>query len=264
MLKVNHNAGFFSCCNIRLHEIINYFNNNKKLPQIVDSSSQFVLYKPRDMIMNDITYHFFTNNNTMNIEFENSVSITNEKIEDQFSNYKKLNIEDTKPFIQKYFTPCQEIIDIQNKLLVKYNINPNKCISIYYRGTDKYLETVLGDFSKYDEMIYKIKDNNNTANNYTLLIQSDSSHFLNYMKEKHDNVIIIEENKSSNSNRGIHLHNTNIGNENYNDIKKLFASFLIISSCKHFICCSSNCSLWMVYYRGNIDNIHQYLINDFL
>jgi hypothetical protein len=251
---------------MRLHKIINYFNNNKRLPQLVDSSAQFALYKPVYMIYNDITEDFFinnTNNNKNNILYEKDVLIRNDIIEDQFSNYKTLNIEDIKPFIQKYFSPSQEIMEIQSILIKKYNIQVDNCIAVYYRGTDKYKETTLGDFSKYDEMIHRIKKAN--MNSYfTLLIQSDSVEFLNYMKQKHDNIIIVKENKTSNTNEGIHLSKDNIGAQNYNDIKILFATFLIIAKCKYFICCSSNCSLWMIYYRGNTENVHQYLINDFL
>ena len=57
-VTVTHNAGFFSCCSIRLHDIIMFFNTNKRLPDIVDSSTQFIWYKryPRD-----ITFDYFNN-----------------------------------------------------------------------------------------------------------------------------------------------------------------------------------------------------------
>jgi hypothetical protein len=263
MLKVTHNAGFFSCCNVRLREIINYFNENQEQPKTVDSSSQFILYKPRYLLYNDITHVFFVNDETTNIYYKKNINISSETSEDQFSNYKLLNIEDIKPFIGKYFSPSQEIIEIQKKLISKYKINTNNCIAIYYRGTDKYKETILGEFSKYDEMINKIKETV-AYKNSSLLVQSDSRQFLNYMKQKHNSVIIIKENKTSIANQGIHLEKDNIGNQNYVDIKILFASFLILSKCKYLICSSSNCSLWMMYYRGNTENVYQYLINDFL
>lgn len=46
-LKTTHNktAGFFSNCSIRLNQIVNSFNENKELPQSVDSSEQFRNYK---------------------------------------------------------------------------------------------------------------------------------------------------------------------------------------------------------------------------
>jgi hypothetical protein len=59
MLRISHkdDAGFFSCCSIKLEAIINYFNENKKLPSEIDGKHLFKLYKPRNC--NDITYHFF-------------------------------------------------------------------------------------------------------------------------------------------------------------------------------------------------------------
>jgi hypothetical protein len=42
-VTILHNAGFFSCCSVRLHMIIQYFNSYKKLPQIVNSSNSNVV-----------------------------------------------------------------------------------------------------------------------------------------------------------------------------------------------------------------------------
>ena len=44
MIKVLHNAGFFSCCSVRLHCIVSYYNKYGILP-VVDSSLQFEWYK---------------------------------------------------------------------------------------------------------------------------------------------------------------------------------------------------------------------------
>ena len=45
MIKITHNAGFFSCCSVKLTEIVEFINSNKRLPDIVDSSEQFIVYK---------------------------------------------------------------------------------------------------------------------------------------------------------------------------------------------------------------------------
>ena len=82
------------------------------------------------------------------------------------------------------------------------------------------------------------------------------------MKSKYPHCICFDENKVSNKKYGIHNENTN--NVNYNDIKYLFATFLIMSECKHLVISSGNCSLWMTYYRGHVDNIYQCLHNSFL
>lgn len=59
MIKITHNAGFFSCCAIRLNKIVDFINLNKRLPDVVDSSQQFKLYKKQDMCNKDITFDYF-------------------------------------------------------------------------------------------------------------------------------------------------------------------------------------------------------------
>ena len=87
MLKITHNAGFFSCCTVRLEKIIEYFNIHQHLPVIVDSSEQFRDYKFNN---EDITCRFF---NTTNISFdyEKDINVTKSIDEQQFSDYRLLN-----------------------------------------------------------------------------------------------------------------------------------------------------------------------------
>jgi len=257
MLKIRHDAGFFSCCNIVLLNIIDYFNKEQKLPSDIDCSFTFNKYKRTEDNGKDVTNHFFSYNEDITIKFNNSICITPEKREDQFSNYTLLNINEIHPFIRKYFSPSPEIVNIKSDLLKKYNVDCNNCIAVYYRGTDKQIETPLGDFNKYYEKIESLKNDDSQ-----IVIQTDTKPFLDYMKSKYPDCICFDENKVSNKKYGIHNENTN--NVNYNDIKYLFATFLIMSECKHLVISSGNCSLWMTYYRGHVDNIYQCLHNSFL
>jgi len=88
ILKINHNAGFFSCCTIRLLEIINYFNTNKELPLIVDSSVQFEVYKNENI---DITDKFFETSSSF-IDYKEFIKPSKTDDEEQFSNYDELFI----------------------------------------------------------------------------------------------------------------------------------------------------------------------------
>ena len=95
---INHNSGFFSCCSVRLTKIAEFINSNKILPQIVDSSEQFALYKNDNNINKDITFHYFKNyNNVMycnNIESacnkSDLIVIHTEWNEFKFLNFKRL------------------------------------------------------------------------------------------------------------------------------------------------------------------------------
>ncbi len=251
-LKIIHNCGFFSCCSVRLYKIIEYMNYKHTLPKRIDCSELFTLYKYNSKI--DITYDFFENyDNEIKIEYENHFTI--DVFCFQFENYKKVNYEYIKPFVDKFFLPSQKIINIYNNLLLKYRVDIENCVGLYYRGTDKVTETQIDSFDSYYNKLNEI-DN---INNMQIIVQTDSAQFLNYMKQKctDKNIIIINENITSNSNHGI--HNEKTACENYIDIQFLFATFLIISKCKYIICSSGNCSIWMMFYRNNAINVYQNL-----
>ena len=57
MIKIIHNAGFFSCCSVKLTKIVDFINSNKRLPDNVDSSKLFRLYKNEKN--KDITFDYF-------------------------------------------------------------------------------------------------------------------------------------------------------------------------------------------------------------
>ena len=156
------------------------------------------------------------------------------------------------------------IQNISNDLISKYNIDINNCVSIYYRGTDKKKETKLGSFDSYYEKLNELIE---SKKNLDILIQTDTSDFLDYIRDKlkdnnTNNIIIIEENSTSSNSFGI--HNEKKRSENYEDMKTLFATFLIIAKSKYIICSSGNCSIWIMFFRENANNVYQYLNNKWL
>lgn len=237
-------GGFFSECIYRLCHIIYYYMDHGKGPDFIDGSKQFCLYKTNQD--EDITNNFFVHTDLI-IKHESPINI------DPLYQYKKYNSLDyyyTTPFIKKYFSPSQSILDKKQKLLEKYNIDITNTIGVYYRGTDKKIEIEKVNYSDYIEKLKEIY-----TGNETILIQSDEKQFLDFAKETFPNCIIFSETKVSTTDKGIHYENTH--EENYYDIQYFFASVLILSECKHIITGMSNCSLWICLYRGNSTNIHQ-------
>ena len=250
MLKVKYTrGGFFSYCSVRLTEILQYTNTNKALPIFVDSSAQFDLYRP-DYVEGDVTYHFFTSND-MELSY---VGAIRQCYDNQFKRYKEILFEQINPFIAKYFSMTPEILEIANTLIRKYKITPPNTIAVYYRGTDKSSETPIGSFTDYKIKIQKVRTNEK------LLIQTDSAGFLGYMTEARIDFTKIEENIVTYGEKGIHLENTPTAN--YHMIKYFLATILIMARCKSVICGSGNCSLWLMYYRGNARNVWQNLNNE--
>lgn len=253
MLKTTHNAGFFSCCSVRLFDIITFFNKNKTIPTIVDSSSQFYYYKTNENV--DVTSEFFDISNDSLILFEKEVccDMTNECY--QFNNYHTVDYSSLSPFLTKYFTPSKKICDIRDELLEKYEIDPEKTIAVYYRGTDKYTETRLDSFESYGDKLAELLVGN--EEHLKIIVQTDYTPFLNYMKDRFRQICVIQENSTSDLFCGIHNEKTK--SENYYDIQYLYATFLILSKCKHLICSSANGSIWMMFFRTNSKNVIQSL-----
>ena len=251
MIKIKHNAGFFSCCSIKLLQIIEFINSQKRLPDNVDSSEQFKMYKKEQN--KDITYDFFE-------QYENINDITiihpiQYELHEQFKNYSKLDYKCINPIIKKYFTPSKKINEIIDVLEKKYNIEYDNTIAVYYRGTDKFLETKLAPFEDFYNEIKKII---NINKNIKILLQTDSNQFMDYINKKIlKNIVIINENKTSITNKGI--HNEQLSHINYYDMFNFLSTIIIISKCKYIICSSGNCSLWTILYRGNNKNVIQYL-----
>ena len=246
-----HQAGFFACCNLKLEYIITFINHTSNLPYLVDSSGTFSLYKKnKDQ---DVTYDFFKHYDRINISNELRLPI-NYSHKFQFIDYSSLDFSGVSPILKKYFTPSDKILNNHYFLLYKYNINPDNCIGLYYRGTDKYTETEIGSFETFECRIVEILIFNP---NLKIILVTDSTKCLEYFKNKFpSNLIVITENRTSSTDKGIHNESTSL--QNYEDMVNLFSIFLILSKCRYLICSSGNCSIFMVLYRGSGKNVCQY------
>ena len=66
----NNTGGFFSECTFRIAWILNFFSNYRTLPDSIDSSQQFMLYKIDES--EDITKKLFIDVNTQ-IQYEEDI-----------------------------------------------------------------------------------------------------------------------------------------------------------------------------------------------
>jgi hypothetical protein len=256
MLQITHNGGFFSCCTIRLEKIIEYFNANKCCPLIVDSSQQFALYKPYNST-NDITEQFFTEDKSINIIYNDMISTTSTKDEQQFSNYKLLNFKQVKPFVDKYFKLSDSINKNIKHIEDKYKLNYDKICVVFYRGLDKQIETIP---PSYNDMISKANEFYLNNKDYTFLLQSDETEFIQEFLKHFSNVIIFKDeiyHFSKNVNGCIqhHLHPS----LRLEQSKNFLSIVKIMSKAKHIITTSGSISYWMCLFRENSNNVEQYL-----
>tara|TARA_B110000483_G_scaffold216395_1_gene267869 strand:+ start:6815 stop:7666 length:852 start_codon:yes stop_codon:yes gene_type:complete len=251
-LVITHNAGFFSCCSVRLDKIVNYFNENKYLPNIVDSSKSFELYKTNTNV--DITNEYFEDYNNITI-LKPKLNI--DYIENyQFNDYSILDLNNINPLITKYFTPSYSVKEIIKKIENKYNIDYNNICVLFYRGNDKITETSLSSYNDYLEFTQQILAKNA---NVKFLIQSDETEFINFMKQQFPENHIIFNDEIRHMNKKSSSVDLTLKNNILEFSKNYLAITIIMSKCKYVICGSGNCSIWIMFYRNNSNNIVQYL-----
>jgi hypothetical protein len=255
MIKVNWNSGFFSCCSVKLDNIIRYINIYKKMPIQVDSSEQFEWYKTDKN--QDITYIYFEEPNNLNEIILNDYRIYIDFYhENQFTDYSNLNYDKIFPIVYKYFYPSRNIINKIQTIEEKYILDYNNICVLFYRGNDKITETKLCEYDEYLTYANLIVKNNP---NIKFLIQSDETEFIEF-------ILKLFPNNSFYFNDEIrHVKKCN------NTVDKLmkesifiFSQYylsitIIMSKCKYIICGSGNCSIWIMLYRGNASNVYQNL-----
>jgi len=252
LIKLTHDYGFFSNCTVRLRTIINHYNTNNKELCEVDSSAQWSLYK--DDGEWDVTDRFFKFND-VKIE-SNPAPIVFADSEDQFSDYKLLNYEFVSPFIDRYFYPSNEVLQIKDFIKEKYNISSSNTISICYRGNDKHTETHI---PSYDEMLIKTYDVYTKNPEKKILIQSDEIEFCKFMKNHFPKCIIIEETKKMNKTPFSYIPHTIEPGHRVINAQIFLASLLLISDSSELLMNSSNVFMWLCFFRKSSNNIHQYL-----
>lgn len=175
---------------------------------------------------------------------------------DQFTDYSKVDYEHITPLISKYFHPAKNIKDIINNIEKKYNLTYENICVLFYRGNDKITETELCGYDEYLKYANQIIIKNP---NISFLIQSDETEFIEFMTTKFPNNSFyfkdeIRHIKKCNSTVDIEMHS-----EIKEFSKKYLAITIIMSKCKYIICGSGNCSIWIMLYRGNAENVIQNL-----
>ena len=261
-LIITHNSGFFSCCSIKLSKIIEYINNYKKTPDIIDSTGQFLNYKTRHQYEQnlDISTHFFNLNKFINIEEEENITLTSDNKELQFSNYKLINFHQLKPLIDKYFDPSIKIKEKISMIEKKYKIDYNNTICLFYRGNDKSRETNLPTYSEFNNKLKNIIEKESQ-----ILIQSDETGFLNYFQKLYPKRSLIFKDeirhisKSDMTVENLKLPRQQSVEQKLDFTYNFIAIVIIMSKCKKIILTSGNISQFIAFYRNNSKNIHQYL-----
>jgi len=250
-LIVTHNAGLFSCCSVKLSEIINFFNTYKQLPFNVVNDFLFDAYKPYSTY--NINNELYENASNIVIEYKNNIDFHHDH---QFIPYNTLDLNLLVPFIEKYFTASKKVKDYTNKLELKYNIDYSNTAAVYYRGNDKCKETGI---ASYDVFFDKCEELYKENNDVKFLVQTDELEFKDEFCKRFPNSFFINEIPIISKNENIVIHKLVLPDHRPAFAMRILSMTQIIAKCKHLITHTGNCGLWAVLYRGNSNNVHQFL-----
>ena len=256
--KINHNAGFFSCCSVRLGSIVHYFNDKKQLPKYVDSSAQFRWYKE---LNTDVTFQYFKHYNEMDndIIYADGVDYHDTK---QYGFYKDLEFEKNNPFIEKYFTPSKTVQSKIDAISQKYGIDFNNTCALFHRGLDKVTET---EICSYDDKIEKAKELLKENPTIRFLIQSDETGFIEKARQTFpDNSFYCKDEIFHMEHDAKTLVDHKYRENPEDRAQNFLAVMMIMSKCKHIIISSGNCDIWTILFRGNAKNVTQFFKNEWV
>jgi len=248
ILKVIHNAGYFSNMTIRLQDLFSFMKEHNCYPDLIDSSSQFQFFKSEAHI--DVS-KLYIKENDLEIPFLIPEIAKHDCMSIQFDDYSKIDFENIKPILDKYFSLGDLVIQKKAQLKNKYNLT--NYIGVFYRGNDKRIEMEL---PTYDNFINKVKEIRALEPDLPIFTLPDECSFLSVLKDNFDNVIAFDETPCIDKPDSCMMFEMPINKRSeYGAIYN--ASVSLMSESKHLITHSANGGLWAVLYRNNTNNVHQ-------
>lgn len=264
-LRVTHNAGFFSCCSVALTDIMIDFNQNKGLADIVDRTQQYEHYK---LSKGENLIPVYFDEQPDPIPYNGEVRLTTDKTFYQFSDYRLLCFDEVKPFMDKFFTPSDYVMSIVRHYEEKYQIDYENTCGVFFRGNDKNRETKIaphGEFIQQTRLLeYQLGLDSVEAANLRYWVLPDEPEFWDAFRAVYSEHSITPDElpMCHNKNSAMFLELPQSDRADYG--AKFLAAVIVMSRCKHLITHSGNCGMWAVLYRGNIDNVHQWLIDKWI
>lgn len=246
-MVITHSSGFFSNCTIALYAISAFHGHFQRLPERVDFSRSFKNFSEPNS--GEAYPKYFTYKHDMEISFTGKIQMSFNSLFD----YRQEQYSKLAPFVEKYFSPSNEVQSIADQLTDKYNIDFSNTLAICYRGTDKYMDTPLGPFPEYVEQARVLLKQEPNLN---ILVQTDQKQFLDYCKQELENVFSIEEMPVTDTNSPMH---DIVQPEAKTEWTRTFVAVTgLLSRCKYVVNHSGNVARWICLYRNNTKGVVQY------
>lgn len=162
----------------------------------------------------------------------------------------------------RFFNPSDLIVERKNILINKYKFDPQKTISVLYRGTDKGTELRLGSPVEYLKVVKNILKGNP---NFKVLLQTDQTQVIQYFYEQLGDILItFEETPSTSSNKVIWSLMEQCDKDSIDWSQWFDAALRCVAECKYLINHTGNVAFFANLYRGNINGVNQFNENGVL
>lgn len=253
-LQVSHDAGFFSCCTIRLRAIIDHYNEFRTLPE-VESAHQWTRYKNEQEMRDhvDIAPVFFC---TTDATRRNGHVRFSDDTKDQYGDYARINWPDVDFFVRRYFSPSEEVLRITAHLLTRYEIRPATTIVVLYRGNDKRRETKVPEYHQMLEAVVELRAE---LPHHRVLVQSDEAEFCDAMLAAiPDSFTIDETPKIPRSDSAVQYEFP--PDDRRQHALDFLATMFVIASCDQIVLNRGNVGLWACLFRGSADGVRRVVV----
>jgi hypothetical protein len=247
-ISISHSSGFFSNCSVSLHAIIQYYNEKKRLPSCVNFRNTFHKFKDRECQNDDVYPEYFMERDRPTITFYRTVDFPLYSLFD----YREQSYSAIKPFLERYFSPSRAAIGKELKLKEKYNLQPDKIVTVCYRGTDKHHDTPIGSFETFLDATKRVLDKEPGLG---ILVQTDQQQFLDYARTQLGSVIAFEELPRTTT--GTVMHNL-ITDRKIEWTQTFLGATHLIAQSRYLVLHTGNVARWMCLYRGHSERVLQY------
>jgi hypothetical protein len=237
---INHDAGFFSVLTISLESILAYYRSESKLPATVRTRDSFKWYK--NDRSQDLIRELFEQPNHREILTNQFPVLTASRDECQFSDYRLIYYNIISQIIEIYYRPSGRIREYAQQILTQIGVKKKRVLSLFYRGTDKALETNQPSF---DELITKSSLIAKSRGIETFFVETDESALLLKAQSEFgiDNVYSVKRDRQ----------------RNYENIHLYLATIYAMSMTDYIVSTSGNGEMWIRLFRGHSGNTTQYL-----
>jgi hypothetical protein len=171
--------------------------------------------------------------------------------------FSSLPFDKLSPYVRNYFLPSNVVRQRQEELVHKYNIDYEKTVAVWYRGSDKFLE-----LSPISPRYLFLEAQRLIANDPDLrvLVQTDQEQVRDLCIESlRERAFYFDELPVTSSLTGVHhIPAESRGISNFQFGITLLAVANIIARCRYVVASTGGLGIWACLYRGTAKNTVQF------